>query len=202
MPTVKCDKCGQSVAVEDSTKKYMLPLFLVFLGTAILAYGNITSNPSVIISILGGQSAIAGFIWMVITKFRSNKKWYMGKVIKRTWLPQSIASGMLLWALYPGNPSGYYTLLHWFCCGTLIYQACRAVSQKRHSWIWILGITAVVYNPIFRLHFNRELWSAINIITAGIVVVSIFTLKIREKQWIIVIRLPNWYTFRWWIHFS
>ena len=72
MPTIKCDKCGHSVELEDSTKKYRLPLFLVFLGTAILAYGNITSNPSVIITILGGQSAIVGFIWMIIKKFRSN----------------------------------------------------------------------------------------------------------------------------------
>lgn len=72
MPTVKCDKCGQSVAVEDSTKKYRLPLFLVFLGTVILAYGNIASNPGVMITLLGGQSAIVGFIWLVITRFRSN----------------------------------------------------------------------------------------------------------------------------------
>jgi hypothetical protein len=40
---------------------------------------------------------------------------------------------------------------------------------------------ALVYNPIFRLHLG-ELWSAINIITFGIVVVSIFTLKIRDKK--------------------
>ena len=72
MLTVKCDNCGHSVEVEDSTKKYMLPLFLVLLGTAILAYGNIASNPSVIITILGGQSVIVGFIWLVITRFRSN----------------------------------------------------------------------------------------------------------------------------------
>ncbi len=102
--------------------------------------------------------------------------------MKRNWLPQTIAGGMLLWALYPGNPSGYYTLLHWVCCVTLIYQACRAVSQKRLPLVWILGITALVYNPIFRLHFHRDLWSAINIITAVIVVVSIFALNIREKE--------------------
>ena len=106
----------------------------------------------------------------------------MGEVMKRNWLPQVVSGVMLLWALYPGNPSGYYTLLHWFCCGTLIYQACRAVSQKRQIWIWILGITALVYNPIFRIHFHRDLWFAINIITAVIVVVSILALKIRDKQ--------------------
>ena len=43
-------------------------------------------------------------------------------------------------------------------------------------------ITALVYNPIFRLHFHRDLWSVINIITSVIVVVSIFALKIREKK--------------------
>jgi len=108
--------------------------------------------------------------------------WYMGKVMKQNWLPQAVASGMLLWALYPGNPSGYYTLLHWFCCGTLIYQACRAVSQKKYLLVWVLGITSLIYNPILRLHFNRECWFAINIITSVIVVVSIFILKIRKKQ--------------------
>ena len=73
MPTVKCDKCGHSVEVEDSTKKYRLPLFFVFLGTVILAYGNTVSTPKIIITILGCQSATAGFIWLVITRLRSNK---------------------------------------------------------------------------------------------------------------------------------
>ncbi len=73
MSTVKCDKCGHSVEVEDSTKKYRLPLFFVILGTAILAYGNTVSNPSLIITILGAQSATVGLIWLVVTRFRSNR---------------------------------------------------------------------------------------------------------------------------------
>ena len=73
MPSVKCDKCGHSVEVEDSTIKFRLPLFFVFLGTAILAYGNTVSNPSLIITIPGAQSAIVGLIWLVVTMFRSNR---------------------------------------------------------------------------------------------------------------------------------
>ena len=73
MPTVKCDKCGHSVEVEDSTKKDRLPLFFIILGTAILAYGNIVNNPSIIITILGGQSAIAGLIWLVVRRLGSNR---------------------------------------------------------------------------------------------------------------------------------
>ena len=73
MLTVKCDKCGHSVEVEDSTKKYRLPLFFVFLGTTILAYGNVASNPSLIITILGCQSATVGLIWLVATRVLSNR---------------------------------------------------------------------------------------------------------------------------------
>ncbi len=71
--TVKCDNCGHSVEVEDSTKKFRLPLFFVFLGTAILAYGNTVSNPSLIITILGCQSSTAGLIWLVVTRVRSGR---------------------------------------------------------------------------------------------------------------------------------
>jgi uncharacterized YccA/Bax inhibitor family protein len=70
---IKCPKCGHSVEVEDTTKKYRLPLFFVFLGTAILAYEHTVNNPSLIIIILGGQSAIVGLIWLVVTRFRSGR---------------------------------------------------------------------------------------------------------------------------------
>ncbi len=73
MPTVKCDNCGHSVEVEDSTNKYRLPLFFVFLGTAILAYGNTVNNPSIIITILGGQSSIVGLVWLVVRMFLANR---------------------------------------------------------------------------------------------------------------------------------
>ncbi len=73
MPTVKCDNCGHSVEVEDGTKKYRLPLFFIFLGTAILAYENLVSNPSLIITLLGCQSATAGLIWLVVTRLRSGR---------------------------------------------------------------------------------------------------------------------------------
>jgi hypothetical protein len=70
---IKCPKCGHTVEVEDSTKKYRLPLFFILLGLAVLAYEHTINKPSMIITILGSQSAIVGLIWLVITRFRSNK---------------------------------------------------------------------------------------------------------------------------------
>ncbi len=62
MPLVKCDKCGQSVKVEDSTKKYRLPLFLIFLELTIPAYERNLCNSSIAIMIMGGLSAASGLI--------------------------------------------------------------------------------------------------------------------------------------------
>ncbi len=73
MTTVKYDNCGNSVEVDDSIKKYRLPLLFIFLGIVILAYGNIASNPSIIITILGCQSATVGLIWLIATRMFSNK---------------------------------------------------------------------------------------------------------------------------------
>ncbi len=73
MLSVKCDKCGHSVEVEDSTKKDRFPLLCILLGTAILAYGNTVNNPSIIITILGGQSAIVGLIWLVVNRLGSKR---------------------------------------------------------------------------------------------------------------------------------
>ncbi len=73
MPTVKCDNCGHSVEVEDTTKRYRLPLFFIFLGLVILACENTVNNPSLIIAILGGLSAIVGLIWLVVARFHINR---------------------------------------------------------------------------------------------------------------------------------
>ena len=97
--------------------------------------------------------------------------------MKRIWIPQLVAIVMLLWALNPENPYGYYILLRWVCCGVFAYLALKAYEHEHQGWVWILSITAAVYNPIIRVHLTREIWSVINVITIGIAVASIVTLK-------------------------
>lgn len=98
-----------------------------------------------------------------------------------TWLPQGIASGMLLWALNPDNPYGYYMLLRWVCCGIFAYLAVKAFRQGEDGWVWILGITAAVYNPIFRISAPREMWLVINLVTVGVALASIPVLRPKPK---------------------
>lgn len=97
--------------------------------------------------------------------------------MKRIWIPQLAVSLMLLWALNPGNPYGYYVLLRWICCGAFIFLATRAVTLGVQGWAWTFGIMAGVYNPILRIHLNREVWSVVNVVTIIVVVASVFALK-------------------------
>jgi hypothetical protein len=96
--------------------------------------------------------------------------------MKRIWLPQVIASVMLLWALNPDNPYGYYNLLRVVCCSIFAFLSYKAHEQIKEDWTWILGVTAFIYNPIFRIHLTREIWSIINIMTIVIAIISIFTI--------------------------
>jgi hypothetical protein len=73
MPSVKCDNCGHSVEIEDATKKYKTPLFIIFLSAVILTYENLVTNPSFIITILGFLSGTAGLIWLLTARLSSIK---------------------------------------------------------------------------------------------------------------------------------
>jgi len=96
--------------------------------------------------------------------------------MKRIWIPQTVAAVMLLWALNPQNPYGYYILLRCVCCATFAYLAVKAFEQKKQGWVWVLGVTAFVYNPIIPLHLTRGIWSVVNIVSVAIIVASAFAL--------------------------
>ena len=102
--------------------------------------------------------------------------------MKKIWIPQAIVIPMLLWALNPMNPYGYYILLRWVCCAVFVYLAIQAWNIEKQGWVWILGVTAAIYNPILRIHSTREMWSVVNLVTIGLAVASIFVLKSDEAE--------------------
>ena len=102
--------------------------------------------------------------------------------MRRIWIPQAIAVVMLLWALNPENPYGYYILLRWVCCAAFAYLAIKAFAQEKEGWVWVLGVTAVVYNPVIRIHLTREIWSVINVVTIIVAAISVVVLKSATEQ--------------------
>ena len=102
--------------------------------------------------------------------------------MKKTWIPQALIIGMLIWALNRDNPYGYYVLLRWVCCGLFAYLAVQAFERGKQDWVWILGITALIYNPIFSIHLTRGIWEIVNVVTAILAAISIFVLRQGNKD--------------------
>jgi len=94
---------------------------------------------------------------------------------ERIWVPQSITILMLVIALNPSNPYAYYILLRWVCCGSFVYLSVKALDQEKRNWAWVFGATAFIYNPIFHIHLNREIWTVINLITIIVAIASIIS---------------------------
>jgi hypothetical protein len=100
--------------------------------------------------------------------------------MKRIWIPQAIITPFLLWALYPYNPYGYYTLLRWICCASFAFLAIQTIDIKKQAWVWIFGTAAIIYNPLIKIHLTRNIWVVINLITIVIAWYSAFVLKVKS----------------------
>jgi uncharacterized membrane protein YhaH (DUF805 family) len=85
------------------------------------------------------------------------------------------------------NPYSYYQLLRWFICGLSIYLAYSYYQEQKDGWMWVFGIMAVIFNPIQPIHFDKEVWSILNIITAGIILISTFKKKKRLSYYLDVL---------------
>jgi len=88
----------------------------------------------------------------------------MGKGISMK--PAVIASIVLLvLAIFPW-PYGYYTILRLIVCITSALLAWISYKRQLTQWIWVMVLTAVVFNPVIVVHFGKELWAVIYLITA------------------------------------
>lgn len=95
-----------------------------------------------------------------------------------------IAIGLLFWAL-DKHPYGYYTMLRFIVCAVTAYGAWFASEIENKGWAWCLGIIAVLFNPIFPVHLDKETWGYINVMVGIIIAVSFFFLrkkKIKELE--------------------
>jgi len=93
---------------------------------------------------------------------------------------KSVAIIMLFIALF-NNPYGYYQILRWVVCGITAYLAYAYYKENNKTvWIWIFIGIAILFNPIFVIHLDREIWSFLNVVVILILFINIF--KFKENQ--------------------
>lgn len=91
-----------------------------------------------------------------------------------------VTAALLMWAALDRHPYDYYVLLRWITCFVASFAACRAHSQRRHIWTWLLGALALLFNPVAPVHLHRGTWVILDMASAALFVVSVFVLQERH----------------------
>ena len=96
--------------------------------------------------------------------------------------PYILIAVLLGLALVPTMPYGYYSIMRWLVCGAFVYLAVGEHAAGRTGWVWIWAVAAGVYNPIFRVHADREVWTVANLLTIAVVAIGAYTFKAKRTQ--------------------
>ena len=74
-----------------------------------------------------------------------------------------VANVFLVLALFP-MPYVYYQLLRLVVCAVSIWAAV-STSKTNQPLTILYALVALLYNPVFIVHFDRGTWEIINILT-------------------------------------
>ena len=91
-----------------------------------------------------------------------------------------ISTIMLLLAIPPLWPYGYYLLLRIMVCVAAVALSLWAHRKEKLGWMWTMIIIAIIFNPLIPFHLGKEIWSIIDLVVAVIFVISIFKLRLQK----------------------
>lgn len=93
-----------------------------------------------------------------------------------------VAAAMLLWATQH-NPSAYYDVLRFVVFGVSLFSAFVAYKLARKGWLLTFIVIALLFNALIPVYlYNKEIWTLINVVAAGLFIYSIFTFKGPEGE--------------------
>jgi hypothetical protein len=94
----------------------------------------------------------------------------------------AVACAVLAGAFAEGNPSWYFTMLRILVSGALTVLAVTAFTNEFTRWASVLGVAAVVYNPLIPLHLGRAIWQPVNVVTIVLIVLFSSVLWWTERR--------------------
>jgi len=89
-----------------------------------------------------------------------------------------VSAIMLLIAILP-LPYGYYILLRWIVCISATFSVWVANELGNKSWLFLMVLIALLFNPIVPVHLDKGTWVIIDFIVAILFFASIN--KIKQK---------------------
>jgi len=92
-----------------------------------------------------------------------------------------LPSVFLLLALIDGLPYGFYSFLRLIVFFTNGYLSWLAIKSKKLFWVWFYGLIVILFNPIIPIYLGRDIWSIVDVLTAFIIIISLFIFKLPKK---------------------
>jgi hypothetical protein len=74
-------------------------------------------------------------------------------------------------------PYGYYTFVRWVVFGSGTYAAWQLLATRNGGTAWLCFILAMMFNPFFPVHLEREMWRGVDIAAAAVFVYSAVILR-------------------------
>ena len=79
--------------------------------------------------------------------------------------PVYLTAFMLVLCLAP-MPYGYYTLIRLVATGMFLWAAAVSLKSNKQIIPWVFVLLALLFNPVLKVHFAKEVWAWIDIISA------------------------------------
>jgi hypothetical protein len=69
-------------------------------------------------------------------------------------------------------PFGFYMVLRWLVCATAIALSYEFHRLNQNGWVWVIGLLAVLFNPFFRIYFDKDIWRVLDVFAGIILAIS------------------------------
>jgi hypothetical protein len=92
----------------------------------------------------------------------------------------SVVSIVLLLLAIPAIwPYGYYIFLRWVITAIAVFFIWITSKIQEQKWSGLMVVIAILFNPIIPIYLTKEIWVVIDLIVAGLFLLSIFKIKNR-----------------------
>lgn len=93
-----------------------------------------------------------------------------------------VAAAVLFLALFDGWQYGFFTMLRFVVFATTAYVAWMAYEGQKEKWVWVFGFVAVLFNPFFPVHLDRDTWVVIDFVVGVFLLATTFFFKLDTEK--------------------
>jgi hypothetical protein len=92
-------------------------------------------------------------------------------------IPVIIGAAIMLLIGIAEMPYGYYTLLRLVGTGVFLMAAWVAYDRKLVVLPWVYLLFAIIFNPLVKVHFEKEVWAWIDLAASILLVSTVLKIK-------------------------